>query len=360
MKLRSLFFLIFFLMSPIRALDSCDEGVGSLRVDDAIEQENTEDDLRAGQARAACLTRPVYTIDGKSIYNGPIRINCFVRMYDSLRVHGELNVIGSLLLNGTPINGIVGSTGATGATGPTGNMGAAGSTGAVGATGATGETGATGITGATGVTGVIGSTGVTGATGSTGSTGPDGLTGATGSVGETGPPGGPTGNTGATGADGAWSLVGSGSLGVDSSDLTVAVSGAKQWLWVEARLAGRSSFGFATLQFNGDSANNYAFRRVDQSTIALYSSQASTSAFQVGNSAVFPGYFNAYIRNVATDAKVISLDGMTGIESSASVPTVNTLRGIWNNTSDSISSITLSCTAGNLLAGSELWVWGSD
>lgn len=119
-------------------------------------------------------------------------------------LNGGIGHFEEIIVNGIPVEDIVGVTGPTGPTGPQGPTGAASSV--PGPTGPTGPAGSTGATGAKGDKGDTGSTGPTGNTGPTGSTGPAGPTGSTGPTGATGPTG-PTGSTGPTGATGANGLV---------------------------------------------------------------------------------------------------------------------------------------------------------
>jgi len=153
-------------------------------------------------------------------------------------------------------------------------------------------------------------------------------------------------------------LLGSGSLGADNTDLTVTLSSAKRYLRIEARIAGYGGNSVAKLRFNGDTGNNYAFARSDG--IAAVSSTASTSGISVAQTAISgPRYFSASVRNVSSQAKVVILEGSSGSESAGTVPTINHVRGVWGNTSAQITSVNLNSGA-NLLAGTEIWVWGSD
>jgi hypothetical protein len=70
-------------------------------------------------------------------------------------------------------------------------------------------------------------------------------------------------------------------------------------------------------------------------------------------------YFTANVRNVAAQAKVVILEGSSGSESASTAPTINHVRGVWGNLIDQIISVTVNSGA-NLLAGTEIWVWGSD
>jgi len=239
-------------------------------------------------------------------------------------------------------------------------LAAKGTDGATGSTGATGATGPAGPAGATGATGAQGPQGATGATGATGSTGATGATGATGPAGPTGPAGA-TGATGATGAAGAWTLLGTGSLGLDAFDLTVPLSSAKRWLRIDVRISGYTFAGVAKLRFNSDTGTNYSWARSDG--VAAVSTNTLQDGIRVAVTAIAGSrYFAANVRNVSTQGKVVILEGSSGSESAATAPTINHVRGVWGNTTAQITSVTLnSGSATNLLlSGTEIWVWGSD
>lgn len=165
---------------------------------------------------------------------------------------------------------------------------------------------------------------------------------------------------GATGADGAWFLLGSAILGANASDLTVSGLTAKKYLRIEVRIAGYSANSTARLRFNDDTGANYSFRRQDNNSAT--SSGTAQSGISVAQASITgSNFFSADIRNLATQAKTVVLEGMSGSESASVAPTINRVRGVWGNTSSQITSITVNSGGSvNLLAGTEIIVWGSD
>lgn len=139
------------------------------------------------------------------------------------------------------------------------------------------------------------------------------------------------------------------------------MSSAKKFLRIDARIAGYSALSTARLRFNGDTGGNYSFSRSDG--VAAVSTSTSTNGIRVAQTdQTAPRYFSANVRNVSTQGKVVILEGASGSESAATAPTINHVRGVWGNTAAQITSVTLNSGSGatNLLAGTEIWVWGSD
>ena len=134
----------------------------------------------------------------------------------------------------------------------------------------------------------------------------------------------------------------------------------KKWLRIDVRIAGYSGSSTASLRFNGDTGSNYSYARHDNN--GPVNSGTSQTGIRVANSTITgPHYFTASVRNVSSQAKVVILQGASGSESASLAPTINDVRGVWGNSSAQITSVTLNNGgAVNLLAGTEISVWGSD
>jgi hypothetical protein len=136
---------------------------------------------------------------------------------------------------------------------------------------------------------------------------------------------------------------------------------AKKWLRIEARIAGNSG-GTSTpkLRFNGDTGTNYSWARSDG--VAAVTTGTAQDGIRVAQTTITgPRYFTANVRNVSAQAKVVIVEGASGSESAGTAPTINHARGVWGNTSAQITSVTLNSGSSDLLlAGTEMWVWGSD
>ena len=254
--------------------------------------------------------------------------------------------------------GADGATGPMGPAGPQGPMGATGADGAAGPMGPQGPAGPIGAPGAQGPAGATGPQGPVGATGPQGAQGPIGLTGAVGATGAAGPAG-PQGPQGSAGTDGAWTFLGSAVLAANATDLTISGLPNRPSLRIEVRIAGYSATSNARLRFNGDVANDYAYSAVNNgSTPTTGTSQSGIRVAEANYTG--PSYFTATIRNVATQSKMVVIEGLVGTESALTVPTTTDVRGLWADTTNAISSITVnSGGAVTLLAGTEIRVWGS-
>jgi hypothetical protein len=140
----------------------------------------------------------------------------------------------------------------------------------------------------------------------------------------------------------------------------VTLSSAKRWLRIDVRIAGYSGGGIAKLRFNSDTGTNYAFARSDGN--ANVTSTTSTDGIRVAQTSTTASrYFTANVRNVSSQGKAVILEGSSASESAGTAPTINHVRGVWDNTSTQITSVTLNSGSGVLLlAGTEIWVWGSN
>ncbi|MDQ2978974.1 MAG: hypothetical protein M3R62_07120 [Acidobacteriota bacterium] len=141
----------------------------------------------------------------------------------------------------------------------------------------------------------------------------------------------------------------------------MALSSAKKFLRIDARIAGYSASATARLRFNGDTGNNYSYARTDDDG-GLNTGTAQSGIRVADTSITGPRYFTANVRNVSAQGKTVILEGASNSESAATAPTINHVRGVWGNTAAQITSVTLNSGTGgvNLLAGTEIWVWGSD
>jgi hypothetical protein len=85
----------------------------------------------------------------------------------------EVNITGSLLVNGLPITGATGSSGTSGSSGSSGVNGSSGTSGSSGQSGSSGTSGSSGASGASGSSGTSGSSGVSGTSGTSGTSATD-------------------------------------------------------------------------------------------------------------------------------------------------------------------------------------------
>ena len=140
---------------------------------------------------------------------------------------------------------------------------------------------------------------------------------------------------------------------------------AKKYLWVQAYVKQASPYSTG-LQFNSDTANNYAIRFSGNGNS---DSTAGTNTWKCAmnySSLAGGGYFmNAFIINNASKEKLV-LAQTTENSSSGAGTAPNRLEsaGKWANTSDQITSIQIrkesGAGGGQIQSGSFIKVWGSN
>lgn len=214
---------------------------------------------------------------------------------------------------------------------------------------------------------------ITGATGSSGSVGPTGPTGATGaggsgSAGPTGPTGagatGPTGPTGTAGSGAMVQLAQWTAATATASNTFATIPGTYTDLVLTGTIRSDSSAGYPHLlmRFNGDSGNNYWWRKEEN---ASGTQGLGVAQIDLGNN---PGTFNSNTGGVTAFELLIPRYANTsfhkgGVCHLEALDTTNnniydteTSFG-WKNTA-AITDITVTNTAGNFLAGSQITLWG--
>lgn len=139
---------------------------------------------------------------------------------------------------------------------------------------------------------------------------------------------------------------------------------AKKYLWLQTYIKQASPYSTG-LQFNSDTANNYAFRysgngNSDATITSTWKCASNYSSLAGG------GYFmNAFIINNASNEKLVIAQTSENSSSGAgTVPNRLESAGKWANTSDQITSIQMRKEAGagggQLQSGSLIKVWGSN
>lgn len=144
-------------------------------------------------------------------------------------------------------------------------------------------------------------------------------------------------------------------------NVTTPSFSARRYLRIECRIAGYNTSAIALLRFNGDTGGNYSFVRSDNTTAV--SSGTGQTGIRVAQTAITgTRYFTANIRNVSNQAKVVILEGSSNSEQQNQAPTINHVRGVWDNNNSQITSITLNGggTTTTLTAGTEIYVYGSN
>jgi hypothetical protein len=134
----------------------------------------------------------------------------------------EVNITGSLLINGTSYSAA--TSGTSGTSGSSGTSGVAGSSGTSGTSGSSGQSGSSGTSGTSGSSGQSGSSGTSGSSGQSGSSGTSGTSGVNGSSGTSGDSG-TSGTSGTSGVDGS-----SGTSGTSPDTSNFATTGSNTFI----------------------------------------------------------------------------------------------------------------------------------
>jgi hypothetical protein len=136
----------------------------------------------------------------------------------------------------------------------------------------------------------------------------------------------------------------------------------RKHLQIRIRIAGYSSSGTARIRFNGDNGNNYSDTRQDGNSAPV--SQTNQSGIRVAATETSSprGIIVFDVINEATRAKSAIGRGHSTSESASIAPIINQSAGVWANTTAAIDTVTLNVGGGggNLLAGTEVTVFGSD
>ena len=147
--------------------------------------------------------------------------------------------------------------------------------------------------------------------------------------------------------DSSWSTGGSWTSGTFT---------AKKYLWVQFYTKGGA--GSSYFRFNGDSGNNYANR---------YSINGASDSTITGQPESYLGaidglsFHNLFIINNASNEKLFTHNRVSRSTAGAGTgPTRNEGAGKWANTSNQITSITVTTAGGGNFTAGNMKVWGSN
>ena len=159
-----------------------------------------------------------------------------------------------------------------------------------------------------------------------------------------------------------WEEIGRTTLTSAGDTITVSSLPARKYLKVIFNLLTTGGNSNGQLTFNNDSGSNYAFR----ASVSGASDSTGVSQAYIGFSAgnVYMACYEANIRNTASARKAFYMSGTAYASGSGAgtAPVRVELSGLWDNTSDQISRIDFSNTAGtgDLAIGAEIIVLGHD
>ena len=148
-----------------------------------------------------------------------------------------------------------------------------------------------------------------------------------------------------------------------TQDFTTDTFAAKKWLYFILAKEKTGGYVNAKMRFNADTGNNYQSRYTDDTNnpTSNTGSDVSRIYLRVGE-ADGRSFTYGYIYNNPTKVKQVITDTTNaGSEGSGTSIGLHQAMGTWENTSDSITSINMTCTAsGSFATGTVLQVWGGE
>ncbi len=167
----------------------------------------------------------------------------------------------------------------------------------------------------------------------------------------------PTANLPATGE---WGELGETTLGADAATLSVASFAARKYLMIVIHIIGRSVDNNMLLTFNSDTGTNYTSRTsLNGGADATVTGAANIDLGSAGTAE--NANYVIYIINLAAQEKLgIAHLLRTATAGSGTAPERREMVLKWANTAAQITTITLTQTSGNLLAGCRMTVYGTS
>lgn len=149
-----------------------------------------------------------------------------------------------------------------------------------------------------------------------------------------------------TGADGGiwWEELG---RTTNSGQSSIAVTVAAREFLKVYMVTNNSTTLVTDLTFNSDTGNNYAWRQ--ESNGAADSTDTSCNSIEINPStSTVNNFYSMEIQNTATAEKNVVWHSSRNVAGAATAPGKVTGRGKWVNTSDQITTITVTASTGNL------------
>jgi hypothetical protein len=157
-----------------------------------------------------------------------------------------------------------------------------------------------------------------------------------------------------------YDFLASNTLGSAAASITVTIPSGYPRLYVSYFQPGSSATNIIRIQFNGDTANNYADRRSDDAGAPTAGANIGFINTAEANTGTGAQSCTFSVANVSTSRKLVSGVGVSDAGAPGTAPRMLYFTGVWNNTSSEISSITLLTSAGNMNSGTTIRVWGAQ
>jgi hypothetical protein len=160
-----------------------------------------------------------------------------------------------------------------------------------------------------------------------------------------------------------WEEIGRTTLGTAGDTLTVSSLPARTYLQLRVILRATGGTISAPLTFNGDTSSNYSLVRLENNgsvTAASATSQASI-ALSASTTATHK-YYMIDVFNISTLEKtLVATENNASTAGAGTAPIIRITNGKWVNTSNAISSITITNSGtGDYAIGSEIVVLGHN
>lgn len=156
-----------------------------------------------------------------------------------------------------------------------------------------------------------------------------------------------------------WEFLGSQVLAAPAQSMGVVFS-ARKYLMVMTYVSGKSALSTTKITFNSDTNNNYSFRTADDVSSTSGINQSGIDGSR--NASDGEESNTSWLHNITGKAKRWYHHGPIDSSTPGQAPKLESSRGVYGITAGQITQITIdSGTAGvNLLAGSEISVWGRN
>jgi hypothetical protein len=158
---------------------------------------------------------------------------------------------------------------------------------------------------------------------------------------------------------GNWDRLATASLGADTASLNSGTFTAKKCLMVYIYCPGGDGSTILRVQVNADTGGNYQFRRELNGAQSTGTGETSM-VLNGGASSDDPQHTIMHIHNNSASAIKLFQCSQALTTGGTVAPEMNFSNHVWNNTAAQVTSIQCIASTGNLRAGTEIHVFGSD
>ena len=144
---------------------------------------------------------------------------------------------------------------------------------------------------------------------------------------------------------------------------TTATFAGKRHLRIEIWITGVSAIASPSIQFNADTGTNYGWTSSEDAAVLVQA--GSVNLIRLGSSAARTAagqdiYSIVDVTNIATNVKFSHFRSEFQPNSGAQSPSLAYGSGVWNNTSNQITSVTVGLGTATMGAGTNITIYGHD